>query len=146
LANLIRFCVAYYIAFGPHGPRADAPPGETKRILTGVALALIASGVVFGAIRHFAGPAPKTMTKEWQEATNKYMQVCYYSGLQTQQMEILALCCMINKLRVKFANACPPLQEEHIEPITGPGQEGYTGKGMIQSPSGGKSLDDDEEE
>ncbi|KAF2671618.1 mitochondrial cytochrome c oxidase-like protein subunit V [Microthyrium microscopicum] len=65
---------AYYIAFGPHGPRAEAPAGEGKRVLFGIGAVLAVSGVIFGTIRHFAGPAPKTMTQEWQEASNEYMK------------------------------------------------------------------------
>ena len=36
---------------------------------------LAASAAIFGTIRYFAGPAPKTMTKEWQEMTNEYLKV-----------------------------------------------------------------------
>ncbi|TPX13225.1 uncharacterized protein E0L32_006425 [Thyridium curvatum] len=65
---------AYWIAFGPHGPRAEAPPGEGKRVtfytLTGVAISL----VLFLTLRGFAGPAPHTMNKEWQEASNEYLK------------------------------------------------------------------------
>lgn len=33
------------------------------------------SGVIFGIIRHFAGPPPRTLTGEYQEATNEYLKV-----------------------------------------------------------------------
>lgn len=39
---------------------------------------LLASIAVFYAIHLFAKPQPKTMSKEWQEATNEYAKVCNY--------------------------------------------------------------------
>ncbi|KAF2717974.1 COX4-domain-containing protein [Polychaeton citri CBS 116435] len=65
---------AYWIAFGPHGPRAQAPPGENAKVLIYTLLGVGVSAVIFGIIRHFAGPAPRTMTKEYQEATNEYLK------------------------------------------------------------------------
>ena len=67
---------AYWIAFGPHGPRAEAPPGENVKIFMYVMAALGATGVIFGAARFFARGQPATMTKEYQEATNDYLKVC----------------------------------------------------------------------
>jgi cytochrome c oxidase subunit 4 len=67
--------IAYWIAFGPHGPRADAPPGESAYVLKYTIISLIAAGVLFAGVRSFAKPPPKTMTKEWQEATNEYLKV-----------------------------------------------------------------------
>lgn len=67
--------IAYWIAFGPHGPRAQAPKGEGWKItfkvlqLTGVSVAL------FYLVHAFAGKQPKTMSKEWQEASNEYAKV-----------------------------------------------------------------------
>ncbi|KAL5356029.1 cytochrome c oxidase subunit IV-domain-containing protein [Aspergillus floccosus] len=63
---------AYYIAFGPHGPRAQAPKGEGLRIFVKVAQLTAVSVAVFYAIHLFAKPQPKTMSKEWQEASNEY--------------------------------------------------------------------------
>ena len=34
-----------------------------------------AAGAIFAATRYFAGPAPRTMNKEWQEQTNEYFKV-----------------------------------------------------------------------
>jgi cytochrome c oxidase subunit 4 len=68
--------IAYWIAFGPHGPRADAPPGESAYVLKYTIISLIAAGALFAGVRSFAKPPPKTMTKEWQEATNEYLKVC----------------------------------------------------------------------
>lgn len=79
LANV--FGAAYYIAFGPHGPRALPPPGEGWKVAGYTALGVGISFVVFVIIRQFAGPAPSTMNKEYQEATNEYLKVCNKSSL-----------------------------------------------------------------
>ncbi|KAH1610326.1 Cytochrome c oxidase subunit 5 [Aspergillus fumigatus] len=63
---------AYWIAFGPHGPRAVPPKGESMRIFFKVAQLTLVSLALFYVIHLFAKPKPKTMTKEWQEATNEY--------------------------------------------------------------------------
>ncbi|KAK4082031.1 hypothetical protein PCL_04843 [Purpureocillium lilacinum] len=64
----------YWIAFGPHGPRAVDPPGTNARIAWGVALGLGVSFAVFATIRAFAKPVPATMTKEYQEASNELLK------------------------------------------------------------------------
>ncbi|KAI0823578.1 cytochrome c oxidase subunit IV-domain-containing protein [Trametes gibbosa] len=63
---------AYYVAFGPHGPRAPIDkPSATPKIFFGV-LALIASaGVLFYSIRAAAPAPPRTINKEWEEAENE---------------------------------------------------------------------------
>ncbi|KAI9762999.1 MAG: Cytochrome c oxidase subunit 5A [Chaenotheca gracillima] len=65
---------AYWIAFGPHGPRALPPPGENLTIVTYTTICLAVSFALFLTARYFAKPAPKTMTKEWQEMTNEYLK------------------------------------------------------------------------
>ncbi|PSS14809.1 hypothetical protein M430DRAFT_253121 [Amorphotheca resinae ATCC 22711] len=65
---------AYYIAFGPHGPRAQPPPGEGWRIFAYTGVGLLASLLIFSGIRAGARPSPGTMTKEYQEATNEYLR------------------------------------------------------------------------
>ncbi|KAH6621196.1 cytochrome c oxidase polypeptide V mitochondrial precursor [Chaetomium sp. MPI-SDFR-AT-0129] len=65
---------AYWIAFGPHGPRALDPPGEGKKVALYTLVGVGFSVLVFGIMRFFAGPPPSTMTKEWQEATNEYLK------------------------------------------------------------------------
>jgi len=62
---------AYWIAFGPHGPRATDPPGTGAKVFWGVMAGLGASFAIFGMIRAFANPAPHTMNKEWQESVNE---------------------------------------------------------------------------
>lgn len=66
---------AYWIAFGPHGPRAEPPPDEGKRVALGTTIALVVSLIIFAGTRTFSRPAPKTMTKEWQEASNEYLKM-----------------------------------------------------------------------
>lgn len=72
---------AYWIAFGPHGPRALPPPDERRRValytVYGVGAALL---IVWGA-RQFARAPPPTMTKEYQEQTNEYLKVRLPSSL-----------------------------------------------------------------
>ncbi|KAI9823119.1 MAG: Cytochrome c oxidase subunit 5A [Phylliscum demangeonii] len=64
----------YWVAFGPHGPRAVPPPGEGWRVFWGTMAGLGISVIIFVAIRMFAKPLPRTMTREWQEATNEYLK------------------------------------------------------------------------
>jgi len=65
---------AYWIAFGPHGPRALPPADEGRKVLLYVVYGLLASSALFGITRYFARPPPRTMTKEWQEASNEYLK------------------------------------------------------------------------
>ncbi|KAK4165064.1 cytochrome c oxidase polypeptide 5, mitochondrial [Cladorrhinum sp. PSN259] len=65
---------AYWIAFGPHGPRSLPPPGENKKVAVYTLIGLGVSFGIFATMRAFAKPAPSTMTKEWQEATNEYLK------------------------------------------------------------------------
>lgn len=67
---------AYYIAFGPHGPRRPPPADEGRKVLF-LTLALTGAGVaIFAFTRIFANPVrPRTMTKEWQEASEEYLKV-----------------------------------------------------------------------
>nr|POF17561.1 cytochrome c oxidase polypeptide 5, mitochondrial [Quercus suber] len=66
---------AYWIAFGPHGPRALPPPGENTKIFLYTMIGVGAAAVIFGVTRSFAREPPRTMTKEWQEASNEYLKV-----------------------------------------------------------------------
>ncbi|KAI9304467.1 cytochrome c oxidase subunit IV [Cunninghamella echinulata] len=66
---------SYYIAFGPHGPREPITgPGHTAKVLGGVAGVLAVSGGLFALIRSGGKETPRTLTKEWQEATNEYLK------------------------------------------------------------------------
>lgn len=77
---MILLYLAYWIAFGPHGPRAQPPKGEGFKIFLKVTQLCIASVLVFYAIHYFAKPMPKTMSKEWQEASNEYAKVSVTQG------------------------------------------------------------------
>jgi len=65
---------AYWIAFGPHGPRTQPAPGENLKVAKYVMYGIGAATVIFMTTRYFAKPQPKTMTKEWQEASNEYLK------------------------------------------------------------------------
>lgn len=70
------FCVvAYWISFGPHGPRAETPKGEGWKVLYQTSKYMVITFAIFCAIRSMANPEPKTMTKEWQDMTNEYAKV-----------------------------------------------------------------------
>lgn len=75
LTNISKFPTAYWIAFGAHGPRAAAAADEGQKVIMYTVLGLLASFGIFAAMRAFAGPAPSTMNKEYQEATNEYLKV-----------------------------------------------------------------------
>ena len=66
---------AYWIAFGPHGPRALPPPGENWMVFRYTMLGVGISFLLFWAIRTQARPAPKTMNAQYQEMTNEYLRV-----------------------------------------------------------------------
>ena len=69
--------IAYWIAFGPHGPRAQEPKGEGLRVTAKVTQLLAASIALFYGIHLLAKPQPPTMSKEFQEASNEYAKVCF---------------------------------------------------------------------
>ncbi|KAF1918195.1 cytochrome c oxidase subunit IV-domain-containing protein [Ampelomyces quisqualis] len=82
---------AYYIAFGPHGPRRPPPPDEGRKVFLLTAAIIAASAAVFAFARMFANPIrPRTMTKEWQEASEEYLKsqgtepITGYKGMLVQ--------------------------------------------------------------
>lgn len=87
LTQIVSITTAYWIAFGPHGPRAGPAPGEGSRVFWGVAASVAASLGIFATVRMFAGPAPETMTKEYQEASNEFLKVCYPTFLPVAAKE-----------------------------------------------------------
>jgi hypothetical protein len=54
-----------------------------------VMLGVGASGVLFGTARFFARGKPATMTKEYQEASNEYLKVCF--NLEEERGRYLAI-------------------------------------------------------
>ncbi|KAI0345401.1 cytochrome c oxidase subunit IV [Trametopsis cervina] len=63
---------AYYVAFGPHGPRAPiSPPGTSLKIVVWVLGLVGVAGGLYASARAFAPPPPKTINKEWEEAANQ---------------------------------------------------------------------------
>ncbi|CAG8640550.1 24737_t:CDS:2, partial [Cetraspora pellucida] len=66
---------AYYISFGPHGPREPLTgPGHTGKVFIGIGGVLAASLALFYVTKVLVPEQPKTLTKEWQEATNEKMR------------------------------------------------------------------------
>lgn len=64
---------AYWIAFGPHGPRSQPPADENRKVLLYTFLGVAASFAMFVGIRLFARPPPHTMTQEYQQATDEFL-------------------------------------------------------------------------
>jgi len=79
---------AYYVVFGPHGPRAPVnPPGTTVKILTGVSALIGAAGLLYAGFRAIAPSPPRTITKEWEEASNeraKELKINPISGISSE--------------------------------------------------------------
>ncbi|OWZ29553.1 cytochrome c oxidase subunit 4 [Cryptococcus neoformans] len=66
---------AYFVAFGPHGPRTPAnEPGHSLKVVVGVVALVGAAYGVFALARSQAAPPPRTMTTEYQEQMNEYMR------------------------------------------------------------------------
>jgi len=78
---------AYYVAFGPHGPRAPtSQPGDGVKIFFSTLALMAIGGIVFFAI-HSQSSTPRTMTKEWQLASNeraKEMKLNPISGITSE--------------------------------------------------------------
>ena len=51
------------------------PPDEGRRVALYTAVGVAVSFVIFATMRMFAKPAPRTMSKEYQEASNEYLKV-----------------------------------------------------------------------
>ncbi|KAI4168064.1 MAG: hypothetical protein LQ348_007568 [Seirophora lacunosa] len=66
---------AYWIAFGPYGPRALPPPGQNKEVFWYTVLGVGIAAVLFAISRQLARPAPKTMNAQYQAMTNEYLKV-----------------------------------------------------------------------
>ncbi|KAN0076747.1 COX4, subunit IV of cytochrome c oxidase [Tylopilus felleus] len=63
---------AYYVAFGPHGPRTPvSPPGEGLKVFLFTMGLVGVAGLITWAVRLRSPPPPKTLSREWQEASNE---------------------------------------------------------------------------
>ncbi|KAI0965992.1 cytochrome c oxidase subunit IV family [Xylaria arbuscula] len=65
---------AYWIAFGAHGPRAQPPADENRKVALYTALGVLASLAIFTTLRAFAGPTPHTVSREYEEASNEFLK------------------------------------------------------------------------
>ncbi|PKY44098.1 cytochrome c oxidase subunit IV [Rhizophagus irregularis] len=65
---------AYYISFGNYGPREFYESHHTGKIIAGVTGLLIVSGGFFFMTKKAVTERPKTLNKEWEEATNERMR------------------------------------------------------------------------
>ncbi|KAI9257889.1 cytochrome c oxidase subunit IV [Sporodiniella umbellata] len=66
---------AYFIAFGAHGPREPiTKPGHGAKVFAGVSGVLAVSGALFYAMRVGGQETPKTINREWEQATNEYLK------------------------------------------------------------------------
>ncbi|KAE8825254.1 hypothetical protein PTNB73_08252 [Pyrenophora teres f. teres] len=81
----------YFIAFGPHGPRRPPPPDEGRNVFLLSSAVIAGAFAVFAFTRMFASPIrPRTMTKEWQEASEEYLKaqgtepITGYKGMLVQ--------------------------------------------------------------
>ena len=63
---------AYFVAYGPHGPRKPVvPPGQTLRVVLGTVVFVSIGIGLFAATRQLAAPAPKTLEPEYREQMNQ---------------------------------------------------------------------------
>lgn len=66
---------AYYISFGAWGPRKPLhKAGEINKVIWGVVGGFGAAIGLFAFIRMFAAPPPRTLTREWQDASDEYLK------------------------------------------------------------------------
>ncbi|KAL7421220.1 Cytochrome c oxidase subunit 5B, mitochondrial [Cryptotrichosporon argae] len=66
---------AYFVAFGPHGPREPyTPPGQNGKVLIGTLAGLGVAFTLFALVRSQAPPNVRTWTKEYQQASTQRMQ------------------------------------------------------------------------
>ncbi|GAA6030510.1 hypothetical protein JCM8097_006181 [Rhodosporidiobolus ruineniae] len=64
---------AYYVAFGPHGPR-EPIQADAGKTVAGVAAAIAVGSVLFYLIRLGGSETPKTISREHQEAANERLR------------------------------------------------------------------------
>ncbi|CAI2177095.1 6429_t:CDS:2 [Funneliformis geosporum] len=65
---------AYYLAFGNHGPREEfGQSGKTGKIIAGVSGVIIIGSGLYYLSKIAVTDKPRTINKEWEEATNERM-------------------------------------------------------------------------
>ncbi|KAI9814007.1 MAG: Cytochrome c oxidase subunit 5A [Pycnora praestabilis] len=116
---------AYWIAFGPHGPRALPPPGEGWKIFWGT---MVGISIAFGLlilVRSMAKPGAPTMNAEYQKQTEEYLKVrAIILFSQPGTWNLFSAYAQANHVSIR--------QSQNTEPISGISSEGYTGT-MVQS-------------
>ncbi|KAG9291159.1 hypothetical protein G9A89_013031 [Geosiphon pyriformis] len=66
---------AYYVAFGPHGPRKPLHGSNHGiKVSIGVIGCLLAGVGLFYYIESLVPEKPRTLTREWEEATNERLR------------------------------------------------------------------------
>ena len=103
-----------------------------------------AAGVLFGLVKYFARGPPRTMTEEYQRATDEYLKVRFnntrFHGVcVAEEMDLaerdtaIAGCYDV----VGLANVFLCVQENRIEPITGISSDktNYPGSKTFQMPT-----------
>ena len=66
---------AWYISYGEWGPRRPVhQKGDGMKIFGGVVLGLSIASGLFVLFRVSAPESPRTMTREWQEASDEYLK------------------------------------------------------------------------
>ncbi|CAE6418084.1 unnamed protein product, partial [Rhizoctonia solani] len=65
--------IAYFVAFGPHGPRTPVTPeGQTMKVIGGTIFILALASGAFGIIRSYGQcTTPHTISKEYQQSMNE---------------------------------------------------------------------------
>ncbi|CAG8653664.1 5015_t:CDS:2, partial [Funneliformis caledonium] len=64
----------YYLAFGNHGPREEfGRTGTTSKIIAGISVVMLVSSGLFYLTKVAVTDKPRTLNKEWEEATNERM-------------------------------------------------------------------------
>ncbi|KAG8715885.1 Cytochrome c oxidase subunit 5A [Ceratobasidium sp. 394] len=106
---------AYFVAFGPHGPRSPVTPeGQTMKVITGTLALIGVATAAYAATRAYGGPTPKTFTKEYQEAMNERAKEQKMNPITGQRI-------------------CPCSRSRILTSVAGITSEGYKGTGFVVS-------------
>lgn len=65
---------AWYVSYGEWGPRSPVhPKGSGRQIFVGILAGVAAAAALFLAVKAVTPPLPKTMSSEWQTASNEIL-------------------------------------------------------------------------